>query len=368
MIRSRLRSPTSKSMMTVLYPRRASPVPMAALVVVLPTPPLPEVMTRIFGKMTFLTYLWIFGGAHKMLWPGAVAADRPGPVTALQATAYGCFRMGKQYLSKSCYLQAVPLKCDLRRRLPQRLPAQVLGDLVLTCHRDQFGLQRLTEDPCPGIFTHPGQGAAAQRTVDMDVAVGKQLRAGAHRCQYYQVSTRCIYLLPGPNRRGNDPGRGRLGGSLFRRRRVGGWLLGNSLRLRFRGFQRLVAAAPSRGQQHQARLLRQGAVILGATQGDRQQSMVAADAQQGYQAGDVQRVIEFFQADQYRGVLEEIRCLLDLFRQLNGEAFRCLAHQLHHGHGQHAALEMEDGVAVEQVEVRVGSHDGSIKHWVGTLI
>src|SRR5690606_14179745 len=131
-------------------------------------------------------------------------------------------------------------------------------------------------------------------------------------CQHNQISTRCIYLLPEPNRRGNDPGRGGLGGSLLRRRRVGGWVLGISLRLRFGGFQRLVAAGSARVQEHQARLLRQGAVILGATQADRQQSMVAADAQQGYLAADLQRVIEFFQADQYRSVLEDIRCLLDL--------------------------------------------------------
>src|SRR5690606_40383982 len=37
--------------------------------------------------------------------------------------------------------------------------------------------------------------------------------------------------------------------------------------------------------------------------------------------------------------------------------------QLHHGHGQHTALEVEYGVAIEQVEVRVGSHDGSWIVW-----
>ena len=51
MIKSRFRRPTSKSTMTVLWPRRARPVPMAALVVVLPTPPLPEVTTMILAKV-----------------------------------------------------------------------------------------------------------------------------------------------------------------------------------------------------------------------------------------------------------------------------------------------------------------------------
>src|SRR5690554_4005287 len=51
MMRSRLRSPTSKSITTVLLPRNASPVAMAAALVVLPTPPLPEVTTMILAKL-----------------------------------------------------------------------------------------------------------------------------------------------------------------------------------------------------------------------------------------------------------------------------------------------------------------------------
>src|SRR4051812_8414930 len=47
MMRSRLRRPTSKSMTAVLWPASASPEAKLALVVVLPTPPLPEVTTMI---------------------------------------------------------------------------------------------------------------------------------------------------------------------------------------------------------------------------------------------------------------------------------------------------------------------------------
>src|SRR5690554_5178684 len=54
MIRSRLRRPTSKSMTTVLWPRLARPVLIEALVVVLPTPPFPEVTTMILAKVQFL--------------------------------------------------------------------------------------------------------------------------------------------------------------------------------------------------------------------------------------------------------------------------------------------------------------------------
>jgi len=51
MIRSRLRRPTSKSMTATFLPRRASPVAMLALEVVLPTPPLPDVTTMISAKL-----------------------------------------------------------------------------------------------------------------------------------------------------------------------------------------------------------------------------------------------------------------------------------------------------------------------------
>src|SRR5699024_48510 len=49
MIRSKLRRPTSKSITAVLKPRSANPVAMAALVVVIPTPPLPDATTTIFA-------------------------------------------------------------------------------------------------------------------------------------------------------------------------------------------------------------------------------------------------------------------------------------------------------------------------------
>jgi hypothetical protein len=51
MMRSRLRRPTSKSITAVLKPRSARPVEMLALVVVLPTPPLPDVTTMTRATM-----------------------------------------------------------------------------------------------------------------------------------------------------------------------------------------------------------------------------------------------------------------------------------------------------------------------------
>jgi hypothetical protein len=49
MIRSRLRRPTSKSITAVFLPASARPDAKLALVVVLPTPPLPEVTTTILA-------------------------------------------------------------------------------------------------------------------------------------------------------------------------------------------------------------------------------------------------------------------------------------------------------------------------------
>ncbi|MCY1373172.1 hypothetical protein D9M69_604290 [compost metagenome] len=49
MIRSRLRRPTSKSITAVFLPASARPDAKLALVVVLPTPPLPEVTTTLLA-------------------------------------------------------------------------------------------------------------------------------------------------------------------------------------------------------------------------------------------------------------------------------------------------------------------------------
>src|SRR5215469_18897496 len=52
--RSRLRRPTSKSTTTTDLPDCARAAPKAAVDVVLPTPPLPDVITRMFAIVPFL--------------------------------------------------------------------------------------------------------------------------------------------------------------------------------------------------------------------------------------------------------------------------------------------------------------------------
>src|SRR3954469_22985255 len=102
MIRSRLRSPTSKSMTAVRWPRTARPLAKLALVVVLPTPPLPEVTTMIFA-MEFLK----------------------------------CER---------CHHELVVDEPDLRRLAAEGVGQRVLAGAVDAGDGDQFGLQAQRED------------------------------------------------------------------------------------------------------------------------------------------------------------------------------------------------------------------------------
>src|SRR6185295_20029651 len=70
MMRSRLRRPTSKSITATLWPASARPAEKLALVVVLPTPPLPEVTTMILAigevlsKFQCFDHQLVAGEAH----------------------------------------------------------------------------------------------------------------------------------------------------------------------------------------------------------------------------------------------------------------------------------------------------------------
>src|SRR5690606_28679364 len=77
-----------------------------------------------------------------------------------------------QYPLKAGDVQHVTRQADLHRLAPQGIAAQLLGGLVLAGHGEHLGAHLLAEDARPGIALDPGQGAAAQRAVHMDVAVG----------------------------------------------------------------------------------------------------------------------------------------------------------------------------------------------------
>jgi hypothetical protein len=125
MIRSRLRRPTSKSITAVFLPRRARPQARLALVVVLPTPPLPEVTTMISAKGLLLVILF-----------GAASVQRSDlDLVLFQPHLHGLAAQGVR---------------------------DIVQYLVVACNGDQFRMEITAEDACRGVALGPCQRAAAQ--------------------------------------------------------------------------------------------------------------------------------------------------------------------------------------------------------------
>src|ERR1700759_3688178 len=168
-IRSRLRSPTSKSITTTFCPICASAAPKAAVVVVLPTPPLPDVTTKTFAIVNSLTL--------------TCSIERRD-------------------------LHDVAFEPGLGRAMAQFV-ADLVGGEVEAVDRQQFSLDLLAEDPRRAVAVDSGHRTAAQGPVDVDRAAGDDLRAGADRAQHRDVAFHEHDRLPGPHRR-LDHHRGRL--------------------------------------------------------------------------------------------------------------------------------------------------------------
>src|SRR5690606_30397525 len=188
MIRSRLRRPTSKSMTATFLPRRARPHARLALVVVLPTPPLPDVTTMISAMWVPLVGLLVQRGDLELV---AIQPHLRGP------------------------------------------PAQVLRDLL-----EHLGVpgdgDELAEDPAaeeagPGVALWAGEGPAAQRAVDVHRPVGDHLRARPDHAEHREVAVVRVDLLAGTHRLLDEPGLGRrLAGGL--RRGFGHMVRGSGIR------------------------------------------------------------------------------------------------------------------------------------------
>src|SRR5690606_4003816 len=162
---SRLRRPTSKSMTTVRCPALARPAAKDALVVVFPTPPLPEVTTMILAT---------------------VAVSRIELVRAAVA-----------YLQR-LYMQRLAIEIDLDGAPASGL-VNVFTDPVGTGDRHQLCLQALAEDPGTAIALHARQCPPAQRAIDMNMTVGQHLGASAYRRQHDEIAA-CVDLLTGTHR------------------------------------------------------------------------------------------------------------------------------------------------------------------------
>src|SRR5690606_35313236 len=147
MIRSRLRRPTSKSMTATFLPRRASPQARLALVVVLPTPPLPDVTTMISAKVCL-----------------------------------SCVRASVE----RCDIELVAIQPDLHG-LAAQFGGDVFQHLVVSGHGHEFGMELAAEDTRTGVALRAGKRAPAQRAVDVDGTVGDHLGTGANGGQHGEI-------------------------------------------------------------------------------------------------------------------------------------------------------------------------------------
>src|SRR6476661_2137826 len=180
--RSRLRKPTSKSTTTTLSPVCASAAPRAAVEVVFPTPPLPDVTTRTLAIGNLLSRLIQRGNFHGV-------ALQPG-------------------LSRSVAQRRVYFFCGL----------------VVSIDGEKLRLDLLAIDSRGRIAVDARHRAAAQRPVDVDRSAGDDLRARADRPQHRDVAFGKDDRLPRAHRVFQQQrGRLRLGFGLgFLRRFVSG--------------------------------------------------------------------------------------------------------------------------------------------------
>src|SRR5215469_1828961 len=180
MIRSRLRNPTSKSMTTVRCPRKANPAAKAAAEVVLPTPPLPDVRTITLPAKT------------APLFP-SIAGD------------------GQPLVDER----------DLHRET-LLVGRELFADEIATGDADELGFEPAAEDPRLDITAGTGKRPAAQRTIDVDIAVGEDLRTRADRGGDDEIGAARVDLSARAHRLGHQPG---LGSGRRHRWRAAGWLV-----------------------------------------------------------------------------------------------------------------------------------------------
>src|SRR5690349_18547094 len=131
MTRSRLRSPTSKSTTTTLFPIFASAAPSAAVDVVLPTPPFPEVTTR---TLAIFSNLLDRSAQRRHRHRFTLKPGLNGPAAILRI--------------------------------------HLVGGPIEAVDGDQLRFELVAEDPRGRIAGGAGDGTAAKRSVDMDRPTG----------------------------------------------------------------------------------------------------------------------------------------------------------------------------------------------------
>src|SRR5262249_39048998 len=146
--RSRLRSPTSKSTTATFCPACASAAPRAAVDVVLPTPPLPDVTTKTFAIVRILPVSIEGRDQHHIALQPSL--DRP----AAQARFH------------------------------------VLGGAVVAVGGRQLGFHLVAKNAGARVSGGARHGAAAQRAIDVDRSAGDDFGAGRHRAEDGHVACR----------------------------------------------------------------------------------------------------------------------------------------------------------------------------------
>src|SRR5580704_17787255 len=158
-IRSRLRSPISKSTTATFTPVRARAAPSAAVDVVLPTPPLPDVTTITLP-------MW----------------SPPNPNSFHR-----------------CNHQCLAREPRLDRPVAQ-LGVEILRRAVIAVDRQKFRLEAGAEDARLPVAGRPRHGAAPQRAVDVDGTAGDHLGARSDRPQHGDVAAGKEDRLAGAHR------------------------------------------------------------------------------------------------------------------------------------------------------------------------
>src|SRR5258706_8278425 len=200
MIRSRLRSPMSKSTTATRLPRCASPHAMLADVVVFPTPPLPEV-TTIISANAGISYEMFEAAGFGL--ERAPFSSRMTVIDNVPRSVSGTDARETQFLARQPGLHGVAGQLG-RNRLEN---AKHAGD------RDEFGMKFLAEHPRGELTARAGHRASAQRTVNMEAAVRHDFRAGTDSGRDDEIAIARIDTLPGAhglmlNQRGESRIRG----------------------------------------------------------------------------------------------------------------------------------------------------------------
>ncbi len=176
----------------------------------------------------------------------------------------------------------------------------------------------------------------------MDVSIGEKFRTRTDGGQHDQIAALGVDLLAAADRCGHYPsgtiGRGWLGG-------LGG-RLGGKVQLAFPGAGRWQHRQVERARRVEHR-------SIAGPQRQRPQAVLAAQRDEGWQ---VETAIggQFVQRKDQRGVVEKLRRLRDLHRQLLIETLQIGLRQLQHGDGKHAALELEYGGLVGEIGLAHG--------------